>query len=48
MTPRNLLEVPDPWPRVTRSWNAQLIPKYLQALALAGIYYDSRIIEMEV
>lgn len=40
----NLLEVPTPWPKVTRSFNARLIPNRLIELAKAGIYYESRLL----
>lgn len=44
MTTKNLLDVPNPWPRKHRSWNVQLIPTHLAELARAGAYYDSRMI----
>jgi len=40
----DLRTVPDKWPKQHRSFNAQLIPKKLQELALSGTYYDDRLI----
>ena len=42
---KNLLEVPAPHPKVSGSFNWRLIPKHLQALACAGVYFDDRILE---
>lgn len=44
MTTKDLLSVPAPWPKTHRSWNARLIPTYLEELAKSGVYYESRII----
>lgn len=44
MVTKDLLTVSTPWPRTHKSFNARLIPKKLQELALAGTYFDSRII----
>lgn len=44
MTTKNLLEVPNPWPKKHRPWNARLIPTKLEELAKTGVYYDSRLI----
>ncbi len=41
---RDLLKIKEPWPKPKRSFNAQLIPKKLQELALAGKYFDSRVL----
>ena len=43
MTTQNLLDVPNPWPKRHRPWNAQLIPNYLADLARRGVYYDSHV-----
>jgi len=39
------IEIKVPHPKV-RSFNAQLIPKKLQELALAGTYFDSKLIPL--
>lgn len=41
---KNLLEVPTPWPKQTRTFNQQLISKRLIELAKAGTYFDSRLL----
>ena len=41
MKTKNLLNVPAPWPKQRRSFNANLIPNKLAELARAGVYYDS-------
>ena len=44
MKTKNLLDVKNPYPKSTCSWNAKFIPSRLEELAKAGIYYESRII----
>ena len=45
MKTRDLLTVQNPYPKVSGSFNWRLIPKHLQALACAGVYFDDRILE---
>ncbi len=37
-------DVPEPWPKKHRSLNAKLIPAKLKELALAGTYFDSKLL----
>ena len=42
----NALEIETPWVKKHKSFSANLIPKKLQELALAGTYYDSKLIPL--
>jgi len=37
-------EIETPWVKKHKSFSANLIPKKLQELALAGTYFDSRLL----
>lgn len=42
---KNLLEIKDKWNTKHRPFNAQLVEKRLQELAVAGKYYESKILK---
>ncbi len=45
MQTKDLLEVPDPWPKVSmKKLRANLIPEYLAELARRGVYYESNVL----
>lgn len=38
------LDITHKWPKHRGSFNAQLVPKKLEELAKAGVYFDDRIV----
>ena len=44
--PIDLLDVPDPWPKVSiyKLMRANLIPEYFAELARQGVYYESKLL----